>query len=143
MSSPAQKALEVANWASQGLRNTAYALAPDYGSVGFNLPLMAGGQITLSKDWNLYGSYNLFGITGGNYDNRKNWKLGFQVAAAYFATPKMEEYQRDAAIQGPAFNSTFGPVGGYFPLTGGPPAVTVGWPFTSFGVNVSSTTRIK
>jgi hypothetical protein len=54
----------------------------------------------------------------------------------------MSEKQRNDAIQGPGFNATTGPIGGYFPVSGGPPAVTVGWPFTNLGVNVSNTKKI-
>ena len=142
--SPVKTALEVADWASKGVRKFGYAVAPDYGYAGFSLPLMAGGNLQYSKDRHLYGSYNFFGYSGGNYnaENLKNWKAGLQLGAAYFATTEMRPADRDAAIQGPGLNATTGPVGGYFPLSGGPPAVTVGWPFTNLGVNVSRTHKI-
>lgn len=134
--------MQFVDWASQGVRKFGYTLAPDYGFVGFSLPLMAGGNLQYSKDGHLYGSYNFFGYTGGNYETRKNWKAGVQVGVAYFATPEMRPEDRDAAIQGPWFNVTSGPIGGYFPLQGGAPAVTIGWPFTNLGVNVSRTHKI-
>jgi RHS repeat-associated protein len=144
VSSPTQKMLELAAATSSMIENAADAVAPDYGYVGFSLPLMAGGTLQFSKDRHLYGSYNFFGYSGGNYnaENLKNWKAGVQFGAAYFATTEMRPADRDAAIQGPGLNATTGPVGGYFPLSGGPSAVTVGWPFTNLGVNISRTHKI-
>ncbi len=142
MTDPIGTGAQVVDWASKGVKDFGYAILPDYGTVGFSLPLMAGGEFQLSKDLHFYGSYNFFGITGGNYNTRKDWKLGFQFTANYFVTPTMSEADRDRFIQGPMINVTTGPIGGNFPLNGGPPAVAVGWPFTRFGVNVSNSHRI-
>ena len=46
------------------------------------------------------------------------------------------------SISPACFNGAAGPVGTYVPLTGGPPAVTVGYPYTNVGVSWSQTHRI-
>ena len=141
-SAPIKTTLEFIDWASQGASNVAYSLTPDFGSANFNLPLMGGAQVTVSKDRKLYGGFNLFGWAGGNYEVRKNWRAGFQFATGYFLTTEMSPEQRDDAIQGPGFNFTTGPVGAYIPASGGTPAVTLGWPWTSIGSTVSTTKRL-
>jgi RHS repeat-associated protein len=137
VSSPVQTALEVADWASKGVRRFGYALLPDYGYVSGGIPLVASGSLQYSKDGHLYFSFA--GPTAG----AKNFTLGGQVGIAYFASTDMKAAERDRAIQGPGINATtpFTPLGAYFPLSGGPPAVTVGWPFSA-GANGSRTYRI-
>jgi RHS repeat-associated protein len=141
VSAPVKTALELADWASKSLSNVAYAMAPDYGYAGFNIPVLGGVNFELSKDWHLYWSWGPGGNHPGTGVNWKNWKAGLQVGVAYFATTEMSTHQRDEAISGPGLNIVSGPIGGYF-TKGGPPALTIGWPFTNLGANVSKTKRI-
>ena len=136
VSDPVQTALEVVNWLSEGISDAAYAVAPDYVYLSGGIPLVAGGGLQFSKDGHLYVS--LAGPTAG----ATNFKLGLQGGAAYFATTKMTEQQRENSIMGPGSNisTPFTPFGTYIPDSG-TPAVTIGGPFSA-GVNRSTTWRI-
>ena len=131
------KMLELAAGVSEIVENVIYALAPDYVSFNVNLPLLGGGNIGISKDWEVYGGANLFGFLGGNYSVAKNLKLGISGSVSYYATTSMSPEERDNMISGQAMNVSTGVIGETFSLSNpGPAAVNVNLP-ASIGWNVT------
>jgi len=141
-------------------------VAPDYGKVQLSLPLIFDGNLTLSRDYNLFmgggftlskGGFNEFIKQAQDFDflhGNKNlgFKLGVSGSVGWFTTRNMPEAELDGAIGGTSVSGVvpIGPISVGFdkslPSNGSsflnsPTAFELGTP-TSGGVGISKSEKI-